>query len=120
MNVGKVSKFLGLVFRQRVAEKIAAADFRASQIFQKVRLAQRRMKFDMKMKSAVVGAVGWSMVQRHDIGKWHAPEIVVSHDHDFQRLGKIAQFIRSRARPVPNGLPLAQHNIHRRIAQSTE
>ena len=34
--------------RRRVAQKVAAADFRPSQILQQVRLAQRRMELDVK------------------------------------------------------------------------
>src|SRR4051812_17555911 len=98
VDIGKAAKLLGLVFRQRVAEKISAADFRTGQIFQEIRLAQRRMKFDMKVKSAVVASVGWSLVQRHHIGERYAPEIVVTNGHDFQRLGKIMQLIRMESR----------------------
>src|SRR5689334_6261239 len=94
MDVGQTSKLQRLVLRQRVAEKVSATDFRTGQIFQEVRLAQGRMKFDMEMKTPVIGSIGWSMMQRHHVRKWHAPEVVVPHEHDLQRLGKVTHFIR--------------------------
>src|SRR4051812_30912142 len=62
------------------------------------------MKFDVKVKSAVVASVGWSLVQRHHIRERHAPQIVVPNRHDFQRLGKIMQFIRIEAGQPGMGL----------------
>ena len=52
VHAGKLSKFLRLVFRQCITQKIAAADLRASEVLQQAGLAQRRMKLDMEMKAA--------------------------------------------------------------------
>src|SRR5437773_5792317 len=42
------------------------------------------------MKCAVIAPVGRSLVQRHDIGEWHAPQIVEFHQHAFERFREVA------------------------------
>src|SRR5689334_14366413 len=73
VNIRKRPQFFCFLFRQGIAEEVAAADLGTRQILQEVRLAQWRMELDMKMKRAVIRPVGWSLVEGHYIGKRHAP-----------------------------------------------
>src|SRR5215470_3889023 len=70
-------QFSGLLFRQRVAEEITTSNLRTRQILHQVRLPQWRVKLDVEMECAVIGPIGWSLMEDHDIGKRHAPQIVI-------------------------------------------
>src|SRR5262245_38680117 len=50
------------------------------------------MKLDVKVKRAVVGAVCWRMMKRHDVRKWHAPQVVVTDEHHLQGFCEVFQF----------------------------
>src|SRR5262245_38131271 len=86
------AQFGGFLFRRRVAQKIAAADLGAGQVLQQVRTAQRRMKLDVEMESAMIAPVGRRLMQRHHIRKRRSPQVVEFHQKAFERLCEVAQF----------------------------
>src|SRR4051812_25932034 len=64
-----------LLFGRCVAEKVAAANLRAGEVLQQVRTAQRRVKLDMEVEPCRL-SLHPRLMQRHDVRKRHAPEIV--------------------------------------------
>src|SRR5262245_3182343 len=91
MNIRLRAQLGGFLFRRRVAQKIAAADLRPSQILQQVRTPQRRMKLDVEMEPAMVAPVGRRLVQRHHVRERRTPQVVELHQKTFERLGEIEQ-----------------------------
>src|SRR5687768_12429078 len=57
VHVGHGPQLLRLGLRPRVAQEVAAADFGTGEVLQQVGLAERRMAFDVEVKTGVVGAV---------------------------------------------------------------
>src|SRR4051812_40122136 len=72
-------------FRRRVAEEVAAADLGTREVLERIGPAERREESDEKMVVAILAAVRWRLVQRHDVGKRLSPEIVVAHGHVLER-----------------------------------
>ena len=58
MTAGYRTQLCRLLRRHRVAEEAAAPNLRPGQMFEQKRLAQRRVELDVKMKTAVIAAVG--------------------------------------------------------------
>src|SRR5262249_13037242 len=81
----------GFLFGRRVAQKIPSADLRSRQILQQIWTAQRRMKLDVKMEPSMIAAVGRRLVQRHDVGERHSPQVVELRQKTFERFGEILQ-----------------------------
>lgn len=75
-----------------VAEEVAASDLWPGQIFEQVWLTQRWMKLDVKMELAVITTVCWGVVQGHDVGKRHLPQIIEANEHRLQHGSKIDHF----------------------------
>src|SRR5690349_387229 len=49
------------------------------------------MKLDVKVKGAVITAIGRSLVQRHYVWKRHPPKVVELHEDSLQHIRKIVQ-----------------------------
>src|SRR5215813_14575175 len=69
MHRGEPAQFRRFLFGGSIAEKDTAANLRPGQILQEIRPSQRRVKLDMKMKAAIIAAVGRRLMQRHDVWK---------------------------------------------------
>src|SRR5688500_13358262 len=58
VDIGGRQQFRRLRFGPGIAEKVAPAHLGAREVFEQVRLAERRMTLDVEMKAGMVGPVG--------------------------------------------------------------
>ncbi len=78
----RLSPQLGrLLLRRRITQKTAPAHLRTCQIFQQVRLAQRRVKLDVKMETLMGLTVRRSLMKDHHVRKRYSPEVVKPDQH---------------------------------------
>src|SRR5262245_41698629 len=47
------------------------------------------MKLDVEVKCAVVAAISWGLMERHNIRKGHAPQVIELHQQILQRAGEV-------------------------------
>ena len=76
MNVSRGTQLGGLLLGRCVREKVTAADLGAGEILEQIWPAQRWMKLNMKVERTVVASVRGRLMQDHDIGKRHLPQVV--------------------------------------------
>src|SRR2546425_4220638 len=91
MNMPGRAQLGSLLFGRRVREKVTAADLGTGEILEQVWLAQRWMKLNVKVERTVVTAVRRRLVQDHDIGKRHPPQVVEPYKRVFQDGGEVGQ-----------------------------
>src|SRR5881396_143510 len=82
----------GLLLGRSVVEKVPASDFGAGEVLEQSRLAQRRMNLDVKVK-AWIRAIGGRLVQHHDVGKRHPPQVVEPDQRLSKHGGEITQLL---------------------------
>src|SRR5687767_14903197 len=88
------SEVLLLFFGRCVRKEVTTADFRSRQILKQTGTAQWRMKLDVEVKTRMVAAIGWRLMQRHHVRKGHLPKVVEPDENLFQQCRKVAEFIR--------------------------
>src|SRR5215218_10423291 len=81
MDGGHVPQLRGLLLRRRIAQEVASPDLRPGQVLQQVGFAERRMELDVEVEAGIIMTVSRGLVQRHDIGKRHLPQVVEPDEH---------------------------------------
>jgi len=88
--IGLRAQFRRFFFGRGVTQKISPAYLGTCEIFQQIRLAQRGMKLDVKVKRAVVATIGRRLMKRHDVRERHAPQIIELYEQMFQCCSEVA------------------------------
>src|SRR2546423_636587 len=73
VHAGQRPQLSGLLCRRITTQKISAADLGSGEILEEIRPAQRRMNLDVKMKVAIIAAIGRRLMQRQNVRKGHPP-----------------------------------------------